>query len=132
MNRIARLVYGLFGTLATALGLLVLLDPAVALPAEALSPLTVHLIREQGAEGVFIGLMAFWCLFHFEQRRPVHLALVLFTALFAAVHWVEYVHARRALMSPLVNSLPFLAFLLTTPFTRSNSPGSSQAGATNC
>jgi hypothetical protein len=115
MKWVARMVYGIFGALAIGLGLLVLFDPALALPPDAYSPLTAHLIREQGAEGVFIGIMALWCLFHFEQRRPVHLALLLFAAVFAAIHWAEYLHARRHLSSPLVNSLPFLAFLATTP-----------------
>lgn len=118
MDRVARVVYGVFGALAIGLGMLVLVDPARALPAEAVSPLTAHLIREQGAEGVFVGLMAVWCLFNFEQRRQVHLALLLFTALFAAIHWAEYLHARRHLASPLFNSVPFLALLATTPFTR--------------
>jgi len=122
MNRIARLVYGIFGTLAVVLGLLVLVNPALALPPEAYSPLTAHLIREQGAEGVFIGIMAIWCLFNFERRRPVHLALLLFAALFAAIHWNDYLHARRHLSSPLLNSLPVLAFLATTPFRRHSRP----------
>jgi hypothetical protein len=72
-------------------------------------------VREQGAEAVFIGLMAIWCLRHFEARRPVHLALLVFAALFAAVHWLEFVHARRGLASPLVNSVPLAALLATTP-----------------
>ena len=123
----ARAVYGVFGTLAIGLGILALFKPALALPSEAYSPLTAHLIREQGAEGVFIGFMAFWCLFHFEARRPVHLALLLFTALFAVIHWAEYLQAGRQLSSPLVSSLPFLVFLATTPFKRS--PAETKADA---
>ena len=119
MKVVARAVYGIFGTLAMGLGILALFNPAVALPSEAYSPLTAHLIREQGAQGVFIGLMAFFCLFHFDARRPVHLTLLVFTALFAVIHWAEYFQARRQISSPLVNSLPFLVFLATTPFQRS-------------
>lgn len=115
----ARAVYAVFGTLAIGLGVLALLDPAVALPPEARSPLTAHLIQEQGAEGVFIGIMALWCLFHLERRRPVHLALLLFAALFAAIHWAEYLHGRRHIASPLLNSIPFVALLGTTPWRRS-------------
>jgi len=118
MKWVARAVYGIFGTLATALGLLALLDPGLVLSADAYSPLTAHLIQEQAAGGVFIGIMAIWCLFHFEQRRPVHLALLLFAAIFAGIHWAEYLQGRRHLSSPLINSLPFLAFLVTTPFSR--------------
>src|SRR5262249_29429949 len=110
-------VYGILGTLALGISVLVLLNPAVALPSEAYSPLTAHLIREQGAEGAFIGLMAFWCLLNFERRRPVHLALLLFATLFAAIHWAEYLYGRRSILSPLLNSIPFLALVATAPFT---------------
>ena len=116
---VARGVYGLFGTLALGLGLVALFQPALALPSEGYSPLTAHLVREQGAEGVFIGVMALWCLFHFEDRRLVHLALLLFAALFAAIHWAEYLHGRRHVASPILNSLPLVALLATAPMRRS-------------
>ena len=131
MNGLARAVYLLFGTLATALGVLVLLKPALAVPADGYSPLTSHLIREEGAEGVFIGLMAIWCLFHFEERRPVHYALLVFAALFAAIHWAEYVQGRRGLASPLLNTIPFAALLVTTPFTPSREATSDLKGTEN-
>ena len=115
MTSVARAVYAIFGALAIGLGVAVLVRPALALPPQDYSPLTAHLIREQGAEGVFIGLMAFWCLVNFERRRPVHLALVLFAALFAGIHWFEYFQARRHLSSPIVNSIPLLAFIGIAP-----------------
>ncbi len=118
MKPIALAVYALIGALAVLLGVAALLMPALALPPEAHSPLTAHLIREQGAEGVFIGLMAFWCLAHFEQRRPVHYALLLFSALFASIHWAEYFANRRHLLSPLVNSVPFLLLGATARWAR--------------
>ena len=116
MRAAARAVYSIFGALAIGLGILVLVRPALALPSEGYSPLTAHLIREQGAEGVFIGLMAFWCLLNFDRRRPVHIALLIFAALFAGIHWAEYFQARRHLSSPVLNSIPFLALVATTPF----------------
>ena len=91
-----------------------LVRPQSALHAEEVSPLTTHLVQEQAAGGVFIGAMALWCFFKFERRRPVHLALLLFTALFAAIHWAEYFHARRTLVSPLVNSAPFVVLVLAS------------------
>lgn len=118
MKPITLAVYALIGALGIILGLAALLMPALALPPEARSPLTEHLIREQGAEGIFIGLMAFWCLAHFEQRRPVHYALLLFAALFAAIHWAEYFANRRHLLSPLVNSVPLLLLSATAPWAR--------------
>ena len=114
MTRISRAVYAAFGALSIVLGAIALIRPALALPPGELSPLTAHLVREQAAGGVFIGIMALWCAYRFEQRRPVHLALLVFTALFAAIHWVEYFEDRRHLASPLLNSVPFVAFALLT------------------
>ena len=122
---LARVVYGVFGALTIGLGVLALLKPGAALPPEAFSSLTAHLVREQGAQGIFIGLMSFWCLANFERRRPVHLALLLFSALFAAIHWGEYFQARRHLLSPVINSIPFVALALVTP--RPDGAGSSRA-----
>jgi hypothetical protein len=119
MKNLARLAYGVLGALAIGLGTVVLFKPALALPGVAFSPLSAHLLREQGAEGIFIGFMAFWCLFNFHNRRPVHFGLVLFTGLFAGVHWAEYLHGRRQFLSPLANSLPFLLLLFTAPFKNS-------------
>ena len=116
MTSAARAVYAIFGALAIGLGVAVLVRPALALPPQEYSSLTAHLVREQGAEGVFIGLMALWCLVNFERRRPVHLALILFAALFASIHWFEYFQARRPLSSPMINSIPLLAFIAITPF----------------
>jgi hypothetical protein len=118
---IARTVYVLIGVLGVIGGLTALVEPALALPPDALSPLTAHLVREQGAEGIFIGLMAFWCLYHFEQRRLVHHALLLFAALFAAIHWAEYFASRRPIMSPLLNSVPFVMLAATMPLGKRSS-----------
>src|SRR5262245_6371845 len=115
MRIVARVIYGSFGTLAIGLSVLVLFRPALALPADAYSPLTAHLIREQAAEGLFIGIMFFWCPANCARRRPVHFALIVFAAVFAGIHWAEYFHARRQLLSPLLTSVPLLALLATTP-----------------
>ena len=112
----ARAVYAAFGALGIGLGILALARPSLALPPRKTTTTTRHLVREQGAEAVFIGLMAIWCLRHFAARRPVHLALLVFAALFSAVHWLEYAQARRGLASPLVNSVPLAALLATAPF----------------
>ena len=108
MRVFAHAVYLALGGLILALSVVALVCPQVALHPDETSTLTTHLVREQAAGGVFIGAMALWCFFHFERRRPVHLGLLLFTALFAAIHWAEYFQARRTLVSPLVNSAPFV------------------------
>lgn len=126
----ARAVYAGFGALAVGLGVLALVAPSLALPPAEASPLTTHLVREQGAGGVCIGLISFWCLFHVDSpaRRPVHLALLVFAGLFAAVHWIELVRGRRGIASPLVNSVPLAAFLATVPAGRPTRGGGKSDG----
>jgi len=122
---LTKAVYGALGVLAVTLSVLALVKPALALPPEAVSPLTVHLVREQAALGLFLGLMLLWCLNHLDQRRAVHTALVVFAAVFAAIHWWEYAEGRRHLMSPLANSIPLIALLAVTPFRESRLPSAS-------
>lgn len=123
MKAFTRAIYAAFGALAVGAGTAALLAPALALPQEMYSPMTAHLIREQAAGFVFIGLMFFWCFRHFEQRRPVHLALLLFTGLFAAIHWADYLQEHRDLLSPVINTLPVLALAATAPFARPSARG---------
>lgn len=111
-------VYGLFGVLAVAAGLVAFVTPAVALPADGMTPLTSHLTRELSSAFVFVGLMFFWCIRHYEQRRPVHAAFLIFIVLFAGVHWLDYLGDRRNLISPLVNSVPVALLAITAPFGR--------------
>lgn len=123
MKAFTFVIYAVFGALAVSAGTAALLVPALALPREMYSPMTAHLIREQAAGFVFIGLMLFWCLSHFEQRRPVHFALLLFTGLFAAIHWVDYLREHRDVLSPVINTLPVLALVATAPFARRSAHG---------
>ena len=117
MGALSRAVYAVFGTLAIVVGAATLVMPQLVLGDER-DGLAAHLVREEAAAFVFIGLMYFWCLRHFAQRRPVHLGLLLFSTLFAAIHWVEYIGGNRELLSPLLNSVPALALLATAPFRR--------------
>jgi hypothetical protein len=112
---VPRAVYGVFGVLGIGLGILVLIRPSLALPPDGVSTLTAHLVREEASEAIFIGLMFLWCLVHFDQSRPVHFALLVFTALFAAIHWGEYFEGRRQISSPIVNSIPLLLLLVISP-----------------
>lgn len=123
MTAFTLVIYAVFGALAVGAGTAALLVPALALPRESYSPMTAHLVREQAAGFVLIGLMFFWCLRHFEQRRPVHLALLLFTGLFAAIHWADYLQEHRYLLSPVINTLPVLALAATAPFARPSARG---------
>lgn len=89
--------------------------PSLFLPPDLRTPFTSHLIQEQGAGFVFIGAMSMWCARHFERRGVVHAGLIVFTALFAAIHWAGYLRDGRSLLSRLVNSVPFALFLITSP-----------------
>jgi hypothetical protein len=59
-----------------------------------------------------------WARRHFSSRRPVHLAFMVFTALFAAVHWFDYVGDAGPIWPPLVNTVPFILLLATAPRRR--------------
>jgi hypothetical protein len=115
MTTFTRGVYIVFGTLALLAGVVALLRPAIILP-DVYSHLAAHLIREEAACFIFVGLMFFWCFFHVDERRPVHLALLAFTAIFAGIHWADYLRDLRDLRSPLVNTLPVLILAVTAPW----------------
>lgn len=118
MRTFTTAVYTLFGMLALVAGIVALATPSVIIPDAASSGLTAHLTREEGATFVFIGLMFFWCISHYEERRPVHLAFLVFIVLFAGIHWHGYLQNRGDVMSPLINTIPVLLLAVTAPFTR--------------
>jgi hypothetical protein len=116
MRTATRGMYVVFGTLALLAGAAALLQPTLILP-DVHSQLAAHLIREEAACFIFVGLMFFWCFSHFDERRPVHLALLAFTAIFAGIHWADYLRDLRNLISPLVNTAPVLILAVTAPWT---------------
>ncbi len=108
-------IYVLFGSLAVIAGLVAVVMPAFFVPPDLLSSYARHLVQEQGAGFVFIGLMFLWCVRNFERRAPVHLGLLLFTALMAGIHWAGYIGCPRSIVSPVANTIPFVLLLLTMP-----------------
>ena len=86
MPTFAKAVYLLFGVLALAASAVVLFWPSALVDASD-PPVITHLLQEQAAAFVFIGLMCLWCRQHFSQRQPVHTALLVFAVLYAGVHW---------------------------------------------
>ena len=91
-----------------------------------------HNLREQGAAMIFVGLMAFWCIFNYERRTLVHCFLTLFTLLIAGIHWFDFLDGRLPWMSPIYNSVPFLVFLALAIFSRraNGHPGGSGSAPT--
>lgn len=117
MKTFTVVVYAVLGGLALLAGLVAYVMPGVALPSNQVTPLTAHLTRELSSAFIFIGLMFFWCIRHYPQRRPVHLALLVFTLFFAGAHWPGS-FANRELTSILLNSVPVALLAITAPFVR--------------
>ena len=119
MKKVNQIIYGLFGAGVILLGVAVLLFPNLLVSdAERTGPL-IHILREEGAAGIFIGLMSIWCIFNYEKRTAVHYFLIVYAFLMAAIHWFEYLTGNRHLMSPLLNTGPFAVFVLMGLLTRS-------------
>jgi len=120
VKKISSIVYGIFGAVAIVFGVAALLIPEAVVPEATESRDLAHIIREQGAATIFLGLMSFWCIFNYERRRVVHFFLILFTLFIAGIHWFDYLEGRRPLMSGIVNAVPFVIFLAMAVFGRRN------------
>jgi uncharacterized protein DUF4345 len=118
METFTRVVYGVFGVGAVAAGLAAVFVPGLVLPPDYVTPMARHLIREEGALMVFVGLMSLWCLRHYDDRRPVHAALLVTALIFAGIHWVSFFNGGLPVRVVVVNSVPPLLLLLTFPRTR--------------
>jgi hypothetical protein len=116
MKKISLMVYGIYGSVAILVGLTALLFPTMLEP-HAPSPQLIHILREQGAALVFVGLISFWLLFNYHQRRTIHLLLTVFAFLIAGIHWFDYFGGRRPLASPLLNSVGFAVLLVLSIFS---------------
>ncbi len=118
MATVNKILYGIFGVAALLYGIVTLVAPAALMSEAARSfPLT-HIMREQGAAGVFIGLMFFWCIPNYERRRGVHYLLMVFAFLLAAIHWFDFFAGHLRWLSPLYNSVPFAVLLLMAALSR--------------
>lgn len=117
MLAFTRFIYAAFGTAAVAAGIGGLIRPGLLGTEIAESPLMQHLVREESAAFVFIGLMFFWCLRHFDTRRPVHLALLTFTVILAGIHWASgYAWSHPEVL--VANSAPAVILALTAPWKK--------------
>lgn len=118
MKTANRIIYGLFGAVALLYSVATLVSPGVLESEAAQSVRVTHLMREQGAAGVFIGLMAFWCAVNYERRQSVHYLLMVFALLLAAIHWVDYFSGNIGWLSPVYNSVPFAVLLIMAVVSR--------------
>ena len=117
MKRINSVIYGLFGIGAILYGAAFLLFPDV-LDSNAQSFRFAHILREQGAAAIFVGLMSFWCIFNYERRRAVHYFLMVFAFLLAVIHWHDHFAGPLGWTSPIVNTVPFVVLLIMTILSR--------------
>jgi hypothetical protein len=118
MTTANKIVYAVFGAGALLYGLVTLVAPAVLMSEAARSFPFTHIMREQGAAGVFIGLMFFWCIPNYERRRSVHYLLMVFAFLLAAIHWFDFFAGHLRWLSPLYNSVPFAILLVMAALSR--------------
>ena len=119
MKKINSIIYGLFGTGAIVYGVAVLLSPSVLVPEAAQSFPLRHILKEQAAAAIFVGLMAFWCIFNYERRKSVHYCLMVFAFLLAAIHWGDHFAGHLSWISPLYNSVPFIVLSIMAVLSRS-------------
>ena len=112
MKTVNRIIYILFGVLALLYGVATLVSPSTLSSESARSFHLAHALREQGAAGIFIGLMSFWCAFNYERRQSVHYCLMVFAFLLAAIHWFDYFGGHLPWISPVYNSVPFTVLLV--------------------
>ena len=108
MKKINSIIYGVFGAGAILYGVVALIAPAFIISQSAQSFHLRHIFREQGAAAIFVGLMAFWCIFNYERRTAVHYCLMVLALLLAAIHWFDHFAGYMGWISPLYNSVPFV------------------------
>jgi hypothetical protein len=113
-----KIVYGIFGVLALVYGFAAVLSPTLVAGDEASAFPFSHIMREQGAAGVFIGSMSLWCVANYERRRSVHYFLMVFAFLLAAIHWFDYFSGHIGWVSPIYNSVPFAILLVMAVLSR--------------
>ncbi|MDX1409855.1 MAG: hypothetical protein R3330_17015, partial [Saprospiraceae bacterium] len=78
-----------------------------------------HLHLEFASGLIFTGLVSFWCAYRFNQSAPVRYFVIIFFALIAGVHWLDYLRGVLPVSSPLVNSLPVSGMILAEILYRS-------------
>jgi hypothetical protein len=114
-------VYSLLGVLFLVAGGSVLLLGTGLLP-DAMRDLivslardndnTLHIMQEFSALLVFVGLITFWFVRHYEASRPFHWAMTAFWGLIALVHWIDIRGPVSSMIGPAINSIPFAVFVL--------------------
>ena len=107
---ISKVVYGLFAAAYLLIGITVFAAGTGLLP-EPLYGLvlrigqgdvrTLHIMQEFGAFLVFIGLITFWFIRHYDQSRSFHLAMTIAWGMIALAHWFDVRGSRESVIGPI-------------------------------
>jgi hypothetical protein len=118
---VANSLYAFFGAIFLIAGASVLLLSTGLLP-DAVENIiihfargdsnTLHIIQEFGSLIIFAGLITFWFVQHYEQSKPFHWAMTTFWGLFALAHWFDARGGFEAGIGQMINTIPFVLFVL--------------------
>ena len=118
---LAKVVYGLVGAALLAAGAIILLVNTGLLP-DALREGVLkfsqnnlgmlHILQEFGTLMVFAGLVTFWFIRHYEQSHAFHWAMTIYWAIMAIIHWFNVAGPWTSILSPIINTIPVVVFLL--------------------
>lgn len=118
---IATSLYALFGAVFLLIGAGVLLLTTRLLPGALENlitqfghddPTTLHIIQELGSVFIFVGLITFWFIRHYEQSLVYHWSMTVFLMLLALVHWFDVRGTFHPGSGQLVDTIPFILFVL--------------------
>jgi hypothetical protein len=121
IRHIATTLYVLVGAIVLASGVVIALMPTGIWPAGLEQvvlefangdPLAMHLTQEMGATFVFVGLITFWFVRHYEQSMPFHWAMTVFFGLFGLAHVATMTGTWRLDMRSLGDMVPFVLFVV--------------------
>ncbi len=117
---VAQSLYSLAGAVYLIAGVSVLLLGTGLLPGPVREwivligqdqPNTLHIMQEFAATLVFVGLITFWFVRHYERSRPFHWAMTLFWGLVSLVHWFDIRGTFSYDVGQVINTIPFALFL---------------------
>ena len=121
MQLLVKLFYGLFGSLYLTAGLSVFAYGTGLLPNAVRDLITgigksdlnsIHIMQEFGSVLVFVGLITFWFIWHYERSQLFHWFMTAFWGLFALVHWFDVQGPFQSVSGPLANTVPFTLFAI--------------------